>query len=157
MAKSRRTFQFSLLGIMGFVAISAIGFAGLRQPSLFWANIHQTIAFCGLVICSLLGIVSKGQSRVFALGCAIGGWSYLIAISDGLLPNIGTKQLERILYAKMQEDATLGNPTFEDRFWESQNRSYFAAIWDSLWTWIFALISGQLAGYIRGKNKKSDE
>ena len=72
-----RRFRFSIAGMLGLVGLTALGFAAIRASSPPWAGVLTSVTFFAM-IASLLGIgLGRGDRRVFWIGFALLGWSYL--------------------------------------------------------------------------------
>ncbi len=72
-----RRFRFSIAGLIGVVCLAAIGLAAIRASSAPWAGALTSITYFSL-IASFLGIVfRRGSRRVFWIGFALLGWSYI--------------------------------------------------------------------------------
>src|SRR5437868_4822922 len=67
----------SIAALMGFIVVTAVGFAGLTRPTALGA----AIAFSGLVLALtfalLAALFSRGTRRAFWTGFFVGGGSYL--------------------------------------------------------------------------------
>jgi hypothetical protein len=69
--------QFTIAGLILVIVIAAIGLAAVRSGSPAWAGAMLSITFFAM-ISSLLGVaLCRGQRRVYWLGFAVLGWSYL--------------------------------------------------------------------------------
>lgn len=72
-----RRIRVSIGGMIGLVALAALGFAAIRVASPAWAGALTSLTFFAMVA-SLLGIVfGRGSRRVFWTGFASLGWAYL--------------------------------------------------------------------------------
>jgi len=93
----------SIAGLMGLVALSAIGLIALRHPSDLSASLLYSLTL-GLNLAAVVAaIASEGQVRSVAAGFAIFGWGHLISahlswISASKFPSLITmKMIERIV------------------------------------------------------------
>jgi hypothetical protein len=72
--------RFSLAGLMGIVAVIALGCVGLVSASTFWTSAAATITL-GLLLGSVLGVVLlRGREQSFLLGFALFGIVYLLLV-----------------------------------------------------------------------------
>jgi hypothetical protein len=72
--------KFSLLTLLGAVAIAAVGCAALANPGQTSAMAVVTGAIVLLLSAVLAAIYCKAAVRAFWLGFAICGWSYLLLV-----------------------------------------------------------------------------
>lgn len=73
-----RRFRVSISGLLGLVAVAAVGFAAIRIATPAWAGALYSLTFF-LLVASLLGIgFGRGPRRVFWIGFALLGWSYIL-------------------------------------------------------------------------------
>lgn len=70
--------QFSLLTLAGIVACFAIGSCALVYASTAWSSTLTTAAVLFLIVATLAAVYRQGRTRAFWLGCAVGGWLYLL-------------------------------------------------------------------------------
>lgn len=72
--------RFSLAGLMGIVAVIALGCVGLVSASTFWTSAAATIAL-GLLLGAVLGaVLLRGAEQAFLLGFALFGIIYLLLV-----------------------------------------------------------------------------
>ena len=86
------------------VLVAAIGLAAIRGGSPEWAGAMFSITFFAL-ICSPLGIaLGRGPRRVYWLGFAVAGWSYLLLMYVPVLHNnVGRFLLAPNLFSYLEE------------------------------------------------------
>jgi hypothetical protein len=74
-----RSVRFSIAGLMGFVLLTAIGFAALRSPSETWSGV-LLLATLGAFGIALVGAFCRtGAERGGWIGFAVFGWIYMRA------------------------------------------------------------------------------
>ena len=81
--------RFSLAGVLGFVAVFAIGLAALVNATTVWAGVAFTLTI-GTLLASVLAVILRGWRRGGWLGFALFGWGYFLLgnlSSLGLAPN----------------------------------------------------------------------
>jgi hypothetical protein len=72
--------RITIAHIILVVAICAVAFAAIQSGSASWAGAMSSITFF-VMICSLLGFaLERGMRRVYWLGFAALGWSYLLLL-----------------------------------------------------------------------------
>ena len=72
--------RFSLAGLMGIVAVIALGCVGLVSASTFWTSAAATITL-GLLLGAVLGaVLLRGGEQSFLLGFALFGIVYLLLV-----------------------------------------------------------------------------
>jgi hypothetical protein len=72
--------RFSLAGLMGIVAVIALGCVGLVSASTFWTSAAATITL-GLLLGAVLGaVLLRGADQAFLLGFALFGIVYLLLV-----------------------------------------------------------------------------
>ena len=70
--------RVSIRSVMAFIVVAGIAMAALRVGSPAWAGAMSSILFFTMV-CSLLGVaLRRGLRRVYWMGFAALGWSYLL-------------------------------------------------------------------------------
>jgi hypothetical protein len=73
--------QFSMMGMLGLVAVVAVGCASLKYATVLWTSVAATVAL-GLLLAAVLGAVFlRGQDRGFAAGFALFGIVYLMMVN----------------------------------------------------------------------------
>ncbi|HEU5117063.1 MAG TPA: hypothetical protein VFT74_10395 [Isosphaeraceae bacterium] len=76
-----RSWQVSMAGLLGLVAISAVGLASLKYATVVWTSIAATVAL-GLLLTAVLGTAfRKGPERGFWAGFALFGLVYLTLVN----------------------------------------------------------------------------
>ncbi len=78
--------RLSILGMMATIALIALGFAGLRTPTVLWASLIFTVTVAFLSTAILGAIARRGRARVAWAGVGVFGWAYFV-LSFGPFPN----------------------------------------------------------------------
>jgi hypothetical protein len=96
--------RFSIRSLMAFIIIAAIGLAAIRSGSAAGAGVMFSITFFAM-IAAFLGIaLGRGMRRVFWLGFATLGWSYLLLMYvPWLYGQAGRFLLAPNLFATLEE------------------------------------------------------
>jgi len=71
--------RFTIAGLMAVVLVFAIGFAGLRLASSFWASGLFTATVVVLASAVVAVALSRGRAQAVWLGFTGFGWTYLLA------------------------------------------------------------------------------
>ena len=88
--------RFSILGLLGIVAVIAIGFAALANPTLWWASIVKSGVLFLLAVAIFSGFTLRGRCRIVCSGAAFFGCGYVLLrfvdlpfvdLNRNLLPN----------------------------------------------------------------------
>ena len=74
-------FRMSIAGLLGIVAVIAIGLAGMRSASTLWTTAAATVTLALLLMALLASILLDGTERAFWAGFALFGWSYLLLVN----------------------------------------------------------------------------
>jgi hypothetical protein len=141
-----RSVRFSIAWLMTVVLILALGLAALRNPTELWAG-AVPLATEAMFCLAIVGAVCRtGRERVWWLGVAVFGWSYLR--SWGVLYLWMRSPMHRMLEAL---GPIMGVPmgAANSGNWNVQAQS-FMQIGHNLWALIFALLGGFLARAIFG-------
>src|SRR4051794_34815811 len=73
--------RLSIAGLLGIVAVAALGMTGLRSATTFWTSAAGTITL-GLFLGSILGAcMLRGRERAGCVGFALFGIVYLILVN----------------------------------------------------------------------------
>ena len=75
----------SVAGLLGFVAVFAIGLAAMVNATSVWAGVVFTL-MVGLLLASVLAVILPGGRRGGWLGFALFGWGYFLV---GNVPALG--------------------------------------------------------------------
>jgi hypothetical protein len=96
--------QITIAELILLVLVAAIGLAAIRSGSPAWAGAMFSITFFAM-ICSLLGVaLGRGRRRVYWLGFAVLGWSYLFLMYvPWLHGKVGRFLLAPNLFAYLEE------------------------------------------------------
>jgi hypothetical protein len=120
--------SFSLLWLLGVIALIAIACASLRSASEIWASAAFT-ATLGVLLLSVVGLIFRHRaSRAFWGGFALMGWSYLFLVfgpwcRENAGPQLLTTKLLEYVHPKLQRSAppslavTLGVPAVGSNGW----------------------------------------
>ena len=76
-----RMAQFSLRSLLGAVAVTGIGLAGLTHPSREFNFVLVSLAIAILGMVTLYAACSRSPSRPFSIGFAIAGWIYFLLLA----------------------------------------------------------------------------
>jgi hypothetical protein len=108
--------RFSLLALIGFVALAAVGCAALVNANDAWLVAVSTVTFAIVTAAIIVGLLGHGTSRAFAVGVAVASLAFLLLIYFGLANensgsgHIGTtRALNRVYSAAATEMP--GSPT----------------------------------------------
>jgi hypothetical protein len=72
--------RISVAGLLGLVAVIAIGIASLRFATVAWTTAATTVTV-GVLLAAVLGVIYlRGAARAFCVGFALFGWVYLILV-----------------------------------------------------------------------------
>lgn len=78
-------FRFSLAALFALVAFAAVGCTALVNASHGWACILFTAAFVACLLAAVIAVARSGSTRSTALGFALGGFTYMVAVFSPLL------------------------------------------------------------------------
>ena len=71
-----RMMRVSIAGLMGFVLVAALGFAGLKGATEYWASGCFTLMVAAMTLAILLAMQGRGRDRAYWSGFAVAGWAY---------------------------------------------------------------------------------
>jgi hypothetical protein len=92
--------RFSLRGLIGFVALVAVGCAALVNASELWLVAVSTVTFSIVTLAIIVGLFGSGSTRAFAGGFAVGLLAYLslvFYILRGEIDTMGHIATSRVL------------------------------------------------------------
>lgn len=69
--------RLTIAGMLGLVALCALGAAALKHPTVLWTQFMLTAALTSLLFATLAALLGRGD-RSFATGFAVVGWSYMV-------------------------------------------------------------------------------
>ncbi len=69
--------QISIAGLLGFVAVFALGLAALISATEFWVGAIFLLTI-GLLLASAVAVVFRGRRAVGWVGAAVFGWGYFL-------------------------------------------------------------------------------
>jgi hypothetical protein len=106
---SRPTARFSIAGVLGVIALFAVGFAALASPSAFWLNTLFSLNLA-ILIAALIGWLFHRDParRAFWAGFLVAGGIYLVLSRSWWLgeqrlgEQLATTMLLDILYAQIE-------------------------------------------------------
>ncbi len=70
--------RFSLLMLLGIVALAAVNIAALRTGDWFWCRLLFTLTLTVHLAAILGAVYRRGSVRAFWIGFALFGWTYLL-------------------------------------------------------------------------------
>ncbi len=73
--------RISLAGLLGFIAVLALGLAGIVSASTLWTSVAATVVLAILLAAVLAARLLEGTDRVFWAGFALFGWTYLLLVN----------------------------------------------------------------------------
>src|SRR5262245_58801152 len=73
-----RRFRFSVGSLMLTIVLTAAGFAALRSPTPFWANIWFSLVLTALTLAIPAAVYRRDEQRAFWAGFAACGWTYFV-------------------------------------------------------------------------------
>ena len=103
--------RFSLLGLLGVIALIAVACAALRSASEIWGSAAFTLTVAALFV-ALVGVIFRQRaSRAFWGGFALLGWGYLLLVfgpwfKDNVSQQLLTTKLLDYLQPKLQRSTT---------------------------------------------------
>jgi hypothetical protein len=144
MASERRWPQFSLRGMIYFVALFAMGCTALANASDLWLAITSTVTMFVLMWAIVVILFGDGPSRVFFQGFAVCGLGYLSVIyfvlsNENGMGRIGTT------WVLVQLLIATNNYTFQDQFMQ---------IGQQLWALAIGYVGGTFAFHLAQRRRK---
>jgi hypothetical protein len=85
-----RRFQFSLLGMFGFMTVAAMGCAALVHPSPLWCSAVAVFVMLALLNAIVGAVLRRGPARRFWVGFLVFGWGSLALLFGGTLITINS-------------------------------------------------------------------
>jgi hypothetical protein len=73
--------RISLATLLGFIAVSALGLAGMISASSLWTAAAATVTLAVLLAAVLAAFLLAGSDRAFWAGFALFGWAYLMLVN----------------------------------------------------------------------------
>jgi hypothetical protein len=73
--------RISLAGMLGVVAVIAIGLASLVSATVFWTSAASTVTLAVLLGALVGTMLLRGPERAYAVGFATFGWAYLLLVN----------------------------------------------------------------------------
>jgi hypothetical protein len=177
--------MFSLRTLLLAVAVVAIGLAGLTTRSVWWSSVMSTLTLASIAAAIIGTIVSRGQSRLFAIGFAIFVSLYLYAVfSKVFQPFAGTlltTQLVATLWRALDVPQPESPSGARDQYigyglvgsvelpeiglvsradtpeWRDYSHQVhsFFVVAHSLWAWLFGFLGALLAGLLARERSPS--
>lgn len=159
--------QFSILQLLLFMTVLALGLMAMTQASLFLMAVFQTVTLVSLLWGMLLALFCRGSRRAYWIGFCAWGLGYIVLagfmnqypLENSLL----TSQVLRWSYGKVVE---LPQPDASQDFVSPDPSTgflpgslvhpledHFMRAGQLLWGWLFAIIGGTVAAgcYRRGR------
>jgi hypothetical protein len=141
--------RFSILSLMAFVLVSAIGLAAVRNANEKWEGAMLLIALTAVGIAILGAVLTRGKDQAWWIGFALFSGGYLLltfapALSREVVSKLGTTHLLEEVHYRIAP--VVSNNSNQDewlayREWE-RNLPAILSIGHSL----FALLAGLLGG-----------
>src|SRR5690349_20530648 len=78
--------RFSLSGLIGVIALLAMGLAALRNPSPLLAGVVLQATYLTLVIASLAAVLRRGGGMW--AGFAVFAWAYFLPLQGAVMPGV---------------------------------------------------------------------
>jgi hypothetical protein len=108
--------RFSILGLMAFLVVAAIGLAALRNANDLWAGMLLLLALAAVAIAMMGAVILRCGERNWWAGFAFFGGGYLAVavgpwLSDTFQPRLGTTHVLRHAHDRMMAFAS---PTLDD-------------------------------------------
>ena len=109
--------RFSIAGLMGFVLIFALGFAGLKAADETWASICFTLVVVALILAILTAVQSRGKARAYWVGFAVAGSAYagLVFGGDRAVPSVPAPAPDRVIIRSTGSDSQSGELGYDHR------------------------------------------
>jgi hypothetical protein len=158
-----RAIRYSIMSLLGFVAMAAPGCTALANPLPATVVAVTTIAYGVLLLSVLLSIYSRPPGRAFWVGFCVLGWGYglLIALDvDNLATSASVDALcEHVLGGQSR----LATRTFTVDEWVSQPREApsvhearrnFTSIGELIWCLLLAFAGGILARVLHERRER---
>jgi hypothetical protein len=166
--------RISIAGLLGFVAVFAIGLAALVKASSVWAGFVFTLTI-GFGFGGVLGIILRGWRRGGWLGFVLFGWGYylignisVLGLEENawLLPDaasewiFSTSNSPPVLLGKIY--GVTGQPTPEGSAFLTVQAVYFersrAATMIGRWLWVLLFAEvGSVLGVLLGRGRTTSE
>ena len=150
-----RTIRFSIAGLMGAVAMSAVGIAALRAAdSTAWAG-AMLMLVCGVLALAIVGALCRRDSeRAWWLGFALFGCGYLMLAfwSENGFDELPTTKLLLFLSSKF-------DPTIRQNTWSpsGSRRWTYLQIAHCIWSLLAAAVGGTLARVLFAASEQDRE
>ena len=77
--------RLTLSGMLGIVALLALGLGAMRSASVYWVSAVSWVLLVWLCAGLLGAIFRHGTARVFWIGFAVFGWVYLLIVHTAMM------------------------------------------------------------------------
>ena len=144
--------RFSILTLLGLVAVAAVGCVALMNASQLWGHLAYTVAFVDLWLAVVVAAYQVGSKRAYCAGFAICGLASLY--TDGIADNgyLATHLIASYLYS-----VTLGAAKEGSYAAHGLNEfDYFRSIFHILFSIAFAFLGGLTARYFYSLRQKQE-
>ncbi|QDV38128.1 hypothetical protein [Tautonia plasticadhaerens] len=140
--------RFSLGGLMAVVALAAVFFVAVRDPSDWWSSVAFTGAVAFLGVASLHVAYLRGRARVFWAGASSFGWGYLaMAFAPGLESSIRPRLAPTLVLETMSLIALGSTSKVRAESFEDAGHSLVAVL--------VALLGGLIASRIALRSERA--
>ena len=149
--------RFSILSLLGLVAIAAFGCMAVMHSSQGWWQATSLVVLLVLGGAFLATFYYRGHARAFCLGFAIIGYSYFIshvgwtALID---PNIAISRLYEEMNEQLPPDPRNSESIFNEGSFDT--RTYFHWTCNALLSLILACIGGAFACFLYSRKAAAD-
>ena len=154
--------RFSILTLLGLVAVAAVGCAALLNANDVWAEVCYSVTFITLLVAFVAGLILRGGTRAFCIGFAVFGLAYF---SDGLfdksallsttLSDYVSKRIEGLPPDERIESAIQTWDSLTARRGQPAN-VHFVIVFNSIFSLVYALFGGFVARYFYWLRQKQD-
>jgi hypothetical protein len=150
--------QISIAGLLGFVAVFALGLTALISASEFWVGAIFLLTI-GLLLASALAVVFRGRRAVGWVGAAVFGWGYFLL---GNISGLGLYVTERqisdaatgwIFKQSNSHPVHLGGLTpREEMFYSEEVQRYYQRTENSgrIGHWLSVLLVAEIGALLAG-------
>ena len=155
--------RFSILTLLGLVAVAAVGCAALLNANEMWASIVGTLVFVVVLSGVIASVYRSGSNRAFSIGFALFGVAHFCADSIAPLSHLLTEPISTLAWAYI-DGATLETDVGEvgtlDFGFHARpvvaGEIYCGSVIHSLLTLVFAILGGLIARYFYWLRQKQE-
>lgn len=149
--------QISITGLICAIAVCALTFSGLRNPTVFWAGCIFTASLLILLWATLMALRGPEPARTFWMGFALFGCTHAALtigwnherVPEPLLP---TAYLLHVFYLRTHNLSHFYDKIMVPNMW-SERIVYFCRIGNSLIALVFGMAGGLAATWIASRNR----